>query len=233
MALTLLAFGWSSPILDANASSEQLNQIGDNINEVNDAQRIQKVKDLTDAAVSNNDVVFNSNNTATLDYENANVADINKNNENFTAISIPVVGEEYSLISNLTLIFDSNNEIINYTETLFTKSDNDKFVLTSYNEGELIHDRVTDIDYVSNSELKKELEYIDDEVIQPQGLNEVALCLSTVLLIDLTLARMVATACMAACASGVGAPICAACIGGLLAVGAGNITAVTNCFKLF
>ncbi|WP_019412377.1 hypothetical protein [Paenisporosarcina sp. TG20] len=104
---------------------------------------------------------------------------------------------------------------------MITNSDNNKFVVTSYFDGKLIQEEVTDRDYVNNSELQKELEYmqnVDSDVIQThRSFNSVVLCISFVGLIDLTIARLIAATCIVSC-PGI-PPICAACIGAVALVG--------------
>src|SRR5699024_5418740 len=48
--------------------------------------------------------------------------------------------------SNFTVIYDSQDEIINYSESLVTKSNDNKFVITSYSDGEFIQEEKTDLD---------------------------------------------------------------------------------------
>ena len=48
-------------------------------------------------------------------------------------------------LSNLTLVFDSDYNLTTYSETLVTKSDEDKFKFTTYTDGKLVKDEVSDI----------------------------------------------------------------------------------------
>lgn len=242
MTLTLLVSGLlSTPILNANAQSidgrggsefEQLNNNASKSSDMKNSKKIQHLTDLTKNAISNKEVDINYSN-GDLDFDNATFLEIKENNEDYASVTVPVVGDQYSLISNLTLVFDSKNKIISYSETLITKSNNDKFLVTTYFDGVLIQDEVTDIDYISNSELQKELDYVQDvssDIIQAKkSFNEVILCISVVALVDLTIARIIAVTCIASCPAV--PPICAACIGAVAVVGGANIAAIMNCFK--
>lgn len=168
MALTLLVTGVSTPILNANAQSidesvgiefEQMNNTASKSSDIEDPKKIQNLTDMSKEAISSKQIVLNYSN-ADLVFDDARFLEIKENNENYASVTIPIVGEQYSFISNLTLVFDSENEIISYSETLITKSDNDKFIITTYFDGKLFQEDETDIDYISNSELQKELEYI-------------------------------------------------------------------------
>ncbi|WP_017729125.1 hypothetical protein [Halalkalibacterium ligniniphilum] len=104
----------------------------------------------------------------------------------------------------MTLVFDSDNQVISYSETLITKSKDNKFVISSYFDGNLMQSEVTDIDYVSNDVLQEELNTLKNATgnepgFSTLGFNEVALCISGVLLIDLTVARLIAGACITSC----------------------------------
>lgn len=240
MALTLLVTGVSTPILNANAQSidesvgiefEQMNNTASKSSDIEDPKKIQNLTDMSKEAISSKQIVLNYSN-ADLVFDDARFLEIKENNENYASVTIPIVGEQYSFISNLTLVFDSENEIISYSETLITKSDNDKFIITTYFDGKLFQEDETDIDYISNSELQKELEYIQDlgNDIQPQkSFNEVVLCIAIVAAVDLTVARIIAATCIASCPAV--PPICAACIGAVAVVGAANIPAIISCFK--
>ncbi|MDO7267020.1 hypothetical protein [Shouchella clausii] len=241
MIFTILVFGSASTSLNVSAQSsgdpyhekfEQLNDVATTTNEVTDPERIQSLKDMSSDAISNNQLELNYLN-ADLDFDEANILDISYNNENFTSATFPIVGDDYSVISNLTLVFDSDNEVINYSETLITKSDINTFKVTTYFDGLLTQDEVTDIDYISNEELQEELELIhsvqSDDIVQTQGITEIALCISTVALIDLTVARLIAVSCIASCPAV--PPICAACIGAVAVVGSANIGAIIACFR--
>jgi len=63
-------------------------------------------------------------------------------------------------LSNLTLVFDSDYNLTTYSETLVTKSDEDKFKFTTYTDGKLVKDEVSDIDYVSDNKIQEELNNI-------------------------------------------------------------------------
>ncbi|MBP1082350.1 MULTISPECIES: hypothetical protein [Bacillus] len=200
--------------------------------EIKNPQKIQHLTDMSKKAISSKQVILN-NSGADLVFDDAKFLDIKENNEKYASVTIPIVGEQYSFISNLTFVFDSEDNIISYSETLITKSDNNKFVVTTYFNGKLVQEKVTDIDYISNSKLQRELKYMQDKAgdgVQAQkSFNEVVLCISLVALIDLTVARLIAATCIASCPA---VPaICAACIGAVAVVGGANIPAIISCFK--
>ncbi|WP_347553010.1 hypothetical protein ABFG93_22470 (plasmid) [Pseudalkalibacillus hwajinpoensis] len=211
---------------------------------MDDPQVIDEAKDLYQEAVDSGDIASNAEN-AKLNINHAKVAKVREGDVENTTLTIPIVSDEYSPISNLTVVMN-NDEILTYTETLLYESDVNTVVYDTYTDDKLVRHEVSDIEYVSNEEVQKELDKIQNidmnqaiqsqginEVAepQPQGFNQVALCLSTVLLVDLTVARIIAGTCVVACA---GAPItgavCAACVGGVVVAGGFNIKAIMACF---
>ncbi|MFI8496723.1 hypothetical protein ACIGC1_28500 [Peribacillus butanolivorans] len=210
---------------DIESTFEKMNDIASNTKEIKDSQRIQDIKNMSKDAVSNEKVVFNYSN-ASLDFDNAKFLDISQNNMNYTSITIPIVGDQYNFISNLTLIFDSQNKVMNYSESLITKSEDNKFVITSYIDGELVQSKVTDLDYKSNSELKKGLENIK----QARGAKKIATCIAAVAGVDIAVAYLIAGTCTVSCPAV--PPICAACIAAVATMGAGSIAGVIACFNL-
>lgn len=247
MVLTLLFSGLSTTNFEVNAQTidktsdeesmalkfEQMNEVASKSIEVKDSKKIQLLTDMSKNAISSKQVILNHSN-AELVFDDARFLEIKENKENYTSVTIPIVGDQYSLISNFTLVFDSENKLLSYSETLITKSKNDKFIISTFFDGTLAQNQETDIDYISNSELQKELETLQN-VSQPQNsiqgksFNEIALCISVIALVDLTVARIIAATCIASCPAI--PPICVACIGTVGVIGAANIPAVVACFK--
>ena len=131
--------------------------------------------------------------------------------------------------SNFTVIYDSQDEIINYSESLVTKSNDNKFVITSYSDGEFIQEEKTDLDYMSDKELKKEAEDIGND-IQPFGVKKIAACIGAIAGVNATVAYLIAGTCVSSC-PGV-PPVCAACIAGVATMGAADIAGILGCFNL-
>ena len=234
--LALFVFGGSSPILKTNAQSnefEKLSQTAQMLSVVEEPGEIQEAKEIAQDAISMNKVVSNAKD-ADLNYSSANVGEISADNETYTVLTIPIASEDYNPLSNLTLVI-LNDEILTYSETLITKSPENTVAIATYNDGSLFNEKVTDIEYLSNSEVQKAIDKaknleVRENIVQPLGVGEVALCLAGVLLIDLTVARIVAATCIGACGTGI-VPVCAACVGGVFVIGGANIPAVIACFK--
>ncbi|WP_025026118.1 hypothetical protein [Caldalkalibacillus mannanilyticus] len=214
---------------------ERMNDVANTTSEITDSKRIQDIKNLIDNAISNNEVVMNGSEVE-LDFSNAKFLKITQNDTDYTSATIPITGDQYSFTSNFTLIFDSNNEIINYSEILVTKSDNNKFVITSFSDGKLTHEEETDLDYVSNSELEKQLADLQasleegNQQIQPEGIKEVAACIALIASVDLVVAYLIAGTCAASCPAV--PPVCAACIAAVATLGVANIAGIVGCFNL-
>ncbi|RSU09756.1 hypothetical protein CBF27_11775 [Vagococcus acidifermentans] len=65
---------------------------------------------------------------------------------------IPLIGQRFSFISNVTLLFDDNYELISYSEALITQTENHKFMITNYLDGKMVEQDITDIDFLNNDE---------------------------------------------------------------------------------
>ena len=231
----LFIFGVTEPLQKANAQSlELLKPSGEEmLTVIKDVGEIQKTKNIAIKALENGKVITYAD-SAELNYDKANVGEITSKNETYTVLSIPIVADKYNPISNLAFVM-LKGEIVTYSETLITKSPQNTVAIASYTDGKLVNENITDIEYLSNSEVQASLDRlqnlaaIEKDRVETKGIEDVALCLSAVLLIDLVVARIVAATCIAACST-LAAPVCAVCITGVFALGGLNIGAVTGCF---
>ncbi|WP_375231567.1 hypothetical protein [Bacillus cereus] len=217
---------------DMKSTFKKMNDIANTTKEIQDSQRIQDIKIAAENSISSGKVVL-KHSDAQLDFNNAKFLDISQDNKSYKSITIPIVGEQYSFISNLTVIFDLQGEVSNYSETLVTKSENNKFEITSYLDGELGQSQVTNVDYKNNSEVKKSLERINAQGIkadEPQySMGAVAACIAAVAGVDIAVAYVIGGTCAASCPAV--PPVCAACIGAVATLGAGSIAGVVACFS--
>lgn len=151
--------------------------------------------------------------------------------EPFTAVTVPV-GGDYSMISNVTVVYDEQHEVVQYAETLLSENADGNFHIETYVDGTQTTSEDTDVRFMSDAELLTESEEAaDDREAQPAGVGSTVACLAAVGGIGGTAAYFIAGACAGACVSGVGAGVCAACIGGYAALGAGGMTAAASCFN--
>ncbi|WP_293773510.1 hypothetical protein [uncultured Corynebacterium sp.] len=143
----------------------------------------------------------------------------------------------YNYLSNVTLGYETTNpeSPVTQSETLFSKSDNNKFKTQVYQNGNLVKDELTDLEYVDGETLQntQNVPAADPDTPELQGWNAKKTCIASVLGVNATVAGLVATTCVGACtAEPVGFTICAACIGGIAVVGGADITAIPACMKL-
>ncbi len=171
----------------------------------------------------------------TLDYYKSKVLKIYEENDTFTSITIPVKGNKYSLISNLTLIYDANNNLVSYTETLLSNNNN-KFKIESYINGSLLEIKDTNVDFVEDSEIQKGLDELH-EIAENNtctfnfySVKKTAACIAGVIGVNAGVAYLIAGTCTASCPAV--PPICAACIGAVATIGAGDLASIIACFKL-
>ncbi len=67
------------------------------------------------------------------------------------------VGGEHSLTSNVTIVFDQNEDVVQYSETLLERNSADNFRITVYTDGELTKRLDTNLSFMPDSELVKDL----------------------------------------------------------------------------
>lgn len=210
---------------DLETSFKEMDDLASTTDEVTSVDKIQDIKQRAKNNISNGSVFLNNSN-AKLDYDNSKVLDIKQNGKVYTSITLPIKGEKYSFTSNLTVIFNSQNEITNYSESLITKSDNNKFNITNYDDGKLTQNEETALDYMNDNELKKAT--TDD--IQTKGVGKIASCIGAVAGVNAGVAYLIAGTCAASCPAV--PPVCAACIGGVATMGAADIAGIIGCFQL-
>lgn len=157
----------------------------------------------------------------------AHVAD----SEESTALTVPVKGNEYSILSNLTVLFDENNQPITYSELILTKSEKNTFVIQIFTDGIETYNEITDLEYVSNTEMNDWISDVQDVYNNPQHLQPYGLdipCFVAVSGAGATVSGLILKLCGAPCA--LAPPTCAVCLGGIIVIGGGSIlAAVTQC----
>lgn len=235
LVLSLLVSGLFGSLPNATAQTQVSNESTyQDVDVTENPRKTQIIKDLANDTISNGQMILNYSN-AKLDFDNVKLLEINDDKNKYTSITIPVVGDQYSLLSNLSLVFDSNNKLVTYSETLITRSDDNKFIVSSYADGSLLQEQFTDLDYVSNDELQRQLDYLlevleeNKQDVSTNGIPEIALCLSVVIGVDLVIARLIATTCVASCPAV--PPVCAVCITAVSAIGIANMPLLLACFE--
>ncbi|WEG33948.1 hypothetical protein PYS60_04430 [Amygdalobacter indicium] len=170
-----------------------------------------------------------------LNFNEINVVKSNIDGKYYTSVNVSV-GGEYSLLSNLNIMFNENDTFEGYTETLIYNNDKlDKFIIDNYQNGKLIEHKQTDIDYINNGQIREGIRGLKDigaEQYNKSWYDKVG-CIAALLGVNGTVAYLIAGTCTAAClAEPVGGAVCAACIGGVCVLGAADIGAIVACFKL-
>ena len=203
-------------------------------NDITDEALINKLIDLAYTEIEDGNVFLNATN-GFLNYDKVKAIQTKEDDKIFNAISIPIEGEDYSLLSSITLLFDSNDNLATYTETLIMNEDG-KFVIDIFMDGDLFTTKYTNISYVSNEEIQNGLDDLHDYAnelregkIYPTDTRRTD-CIAAVLGVNVVVAALIGGTCAASCPAVV--PICVACIGGVISLGAADVKAVVECFKL-
>lgn len=122
---------------DMAYSFSDLNDIAKRSWDVKNEQEVNNYKQLAIASLSN--IILHS------DVENLNVDDVRVvktrvNGSEYTSVNFGIKGS-YSLLSNLNLLFDSNNKLEYYTETLITRNQTNTFNIQVFANGSLLEEK--------------------------------------------------------------------------------------------
>ncbi len=157
----------------------------------------------------------------------------------FTTVTLPI-GGPYSFTSNVSMVFDDAGNRLQFSETLVSENAEGNFNVTTYVDGMVTSDQDTDIAFMTDAELKADLENSQsaggmkaDGGASTQAEKNTGACIATVLGVSGVVGSIIAYSCAGACAAaaaGVGVPFCVACIAGFATVGGASITAVATCF---
>ncbi|SDP67181.1 hypothetical protein SAMN04487905_1074 [Actinopolyspora xinjiangensis] len=193
-----------------------------------------ETRELTSAAfeaVKNGEISVQTPRNA-LSRGQAKVYAVDAENSDSTSVTIPV-GGEYSLISNLTVLFDTSGDIVQYSETLVSENEVGNFNITSYTDGVLVNSEDTDLPFMTDAELRQQANNGADssDPMAAMGVGSTAACVAAVLGVSGATGYLIVSACTGACSTpGVGTAVCVACIGAYATVGSASVTAVASCF---
>lgn len=215
---------------DMAYSFSELNDIAENSYDVTDKQIVASYKDL--ALHTLNNIITNSG--SNIDTNNFKVMKTNIAGTEYTSANFAITGN-YSLLSNLNLLFDSNNQLVFYSETLISQNEANTFRIQNYINGALFEDKQTDIPYITDEQISEGINGLKELGI---GLQERSFwgtvgCITAVAGVNGAVAKIIAATCVSACAaSPVAGAVCAACIGGVCAMGAADVAAIVGCFHV-
>lgn len=155
-----------------------------------------------------------------IKYSDAKVYTIDFGSETTTTVTFPISGSGYVELSNLTFVLDSKGQILEFTESVVTETDDALFAIAMYEGGELFH-----------TETVNPQAYLDDQQVSARGVSPTA-CVAAVLGVSVVFAGVILTLCGGSCSVPYTPPtavVCGACIGGIAVVGGASIPAVMGC----
>ncbi|NYH79668.1 hypothetical protein FHR84_003006 [Actinopolyspora biskrensis] len=194
----------------------------------------QDARDLTGTAfeaVKNGEISVQAPQSA-LSRGQAKVYTVDSEETTSTSVTIPV-GGDYSLVSNLTVLFDESGDIVQYSETLISENESGNFNITSFTDGVLVNSNDTDQPYMTDDQLRQGAGSGtgSSDSMTAMGAGSTAACVAAVLGVSGATGYLIVSACTGACATpGVGTGVCVACIGAYATVGSASVTAVASCF---
>lgn len=155
----------------------------------------------------------------------------------FYSATVPITGESTSELSGLTIVYDSEFNVQDSTETIVYKNPEANTTVSSYRDGILHSSVATDVKFtdLENDLNRTNPELLKKNQISPQGWGEKIGCVAATLGVTAAVAKIIVAMCGTSCAAaatGVGAAICAACITGIVGLGGISVTAIAHCFTL-
>lgn len=149
---------------------------------------------------------------------------INMGGVQATSVTFPIEGLNFRQPSNVTYILDNAGQLAQYSESTVVEREDGLLDLNTYRDGVLIHSAEVDP--------ATELSEFSAESAAAKAVDPVT-CLMAVLGVGSVVAGTILILCGGSCSVPVTPPtatICAACIGGIAAVGGASIGAVMGCF---
>ncbi|MFO7960427.1 MAG: hypothetical protein R6U94_05735 [Nitriliruptoraceae bacterium] len=163
--------------------------------------------------------------------DSAEVHEIVTDGTPFTSVTYRI-GGDFSALSNLTVVLDEDQNIVQYNEALFSESKGGTFQIHSYADGELVLEEETDVTYVTNFMLQRTMD--DGSAVTLQSAGGTAACIALALGVPGSIGALIAKTCAVSCAAAAtppGATVCAACIGAAALLGTGAAAAAVSCFR--
>lgn len=186
--------------------------------------KISLVSDLVD-----NGTLVRHVNADELKIEDSLVYVLSEQQGGGSLVIVPI-SDPYALMSNFIVYLSNSGTMYRYNETLIDRSVSNTFQIKQYADGTLTRSDVSDIAYKTNDDLKEELRTGLSQQ-RPTARGNPTACASMAFGVGTGFGAILAWACAGTCVSGVGAPVCIACIGAYAAVSYGSINTFMNCLK--
>ncbi|GGJ72521.1 hypothetical protein [Virgibacillus salexigens] len=167
--LIIMAILLSFSVNQAFASTKTENELNqekmlaelDNFEEIQDKNSLDELKSKFDEFSTTLEIDNNL-----FKYDNAKAYNVKESN--IKALTIPVTdGENYNEISNISVYFDSNGEVLHYTELYVSKSDKGTFEIELLLNGKVQAQKITDEKFTTAKEYQEK----HGGEIQPMGVN--------------------------------------------------------------
>lgn len=167
-----------------------------------------------------------------LSFGQAKVYSVDSDGPAYSSVTVPISGG-YSMVSNLTVLFNDSGEITQSGETLISENEAGNFNISKFTDGELVKGKDTNRPFMTDAQLRQDAQRgaAGADTVAAQGAGSTVACVAAVLGVSGAVAYLIVGACAGACTVPVvGTAICVACIGAYAAVGGSSIAAVASCF---
>lgn len=225
-----VAYSKSNEDIITSADAKFMREQSSKVSIIDDQILINEAIYKVESDINNGDIKLNVN-IEELDFENAKLSVV-EGVQNNKGLTIPIIKDDYSEFSNLTVLLNNDNKVRDYAESNITKSSNNKFEIRLFQNGEEYYNEVTDIEYIENEEVSEFLTEVE-EVVENSNPNERGLnlaCFAAISGAGAGIAGLILKLCGAPCV--LAPPVCIVCLGGIILTGGGGIAgAVWACWE--
>ena len=148
--------------------------------------------------------------------------------EGYFTITVPIVNENYNMLSNLTVTYNEKFDRVQYVETHFQESENGFFKVLHYLNGRLLAETETEYEFIDNEEFEEQFQELEMVLNNPRARS--VSCTLNHLVIGIVVAGLLTAACLPICIATVGQG-CAVCFGTFVAATPVVINNIVRCWR--
>jgi hypothetical protein len=219
LILVILVTGFVSPISAApNQQQQDYENVMEHLTEIEDANEVEKFKEITNQKIKKEELTLFNNN---IDYSNSKLYQVEKTNSLVYSVPLKENSQRYHEVSNITIFYDEEYNVTDFTELHIKESVQDTFQVTYYLNANEIANEITNDKFTTAAEHQDNLR--SNPGFQTMGVDfgGIANCLGLTFSVGAALAVICGSVCLITAGTG-----CALCIGAYVGY---DISTVTGC----
>lgn len=201
-----------------NESEQNYEEVMNDVTEITDNDEKKKFKEFTKQGIKNKKITLYNEK---IDYDNARLYKVNETNLKAYTVQLKGSDQKFHEISNVTIFYDGEQNISEYTEFHLKESEQGTFQITYYSNGQEIGNEITDDTFTTAKEHQKSLASAPGFQTMGMDWGGLADCLG----ISWSVGAAIAVVCGGVCLITAGAG-CGVCIGAYLGY---DLAAVSGC----